>query len=205
MYKLDVSSRNVNDSTKKLRKSGVIPAVYYHKGEESIVLSVKASDFHKAIQSHDSVLKLSNNKMAIVKSVDRDPVSHQVLHVNFEGVVAGETFTKVVPVRLVHDEKTPWMAVKMNLNQVLNEIEVETTPDKLPEFIECDVTNLDKDHGLKVKDLPKLDGVTYLDEEDRTVASLVHQKVVVEEPKSEEVPVEATEVVTEDKSEEKEE
>lgn len=109
MYKIDVQDRQPRaQSNYSLRKQGLIPAIYYHHNEESIPLSIKSIDFKKFLTSHKSLLSLSNGKMAILKSIDHD-MHGQIIHLNLEGVVHGETFHKKIPLHLAFDEEAaPW-------------------------------------------------------------------------------------------------
>jgi large subunit ribosomal protein L25 len=178
--KLEVSERK-DESTKKLRRDGVIPCVYYHKGEESVKLSVKVDDLKRVLGSKEPVVTFSNGKQSVVKEVQRDPVSRALFHVSFEGVVAGETLHQEVDVVLKSDEKCGWKTEKLTLVQVLKKVTVETTPDKLPDSITVDVSGLTLHNGVKVADLKVVEGVKVTNDPTQEVAHVVVPKAVVEE------------------------
>lgn len=162
--KLLVENRE-NTSNNKLRKNGIIPAVYYHKGEESVSLQLLKKDLSKVMQAHERIVELSNGKMAIIKEVQKDPVSNKILHVSFEGVVKGEKFTAEVPLEVVFEGKPSWQQDGYVLRQLVNSIEVETTPSNLPEKLTMDVSDYSKEDTLTLKDLKLPKGVEVTVEE----------------------------------------
>lgn len=179
---LKVENRKKNESCHKLRKNGDIPAVYYHGGEESLNLKFKLNDYIKALKESGSLLELSNGKRAIVKEVQKDPVSAKVLHISLQGVKKGETFVKSVKIKLEHDENCPWVKEGLVLRQIIEDVQVETTPDKLPEVIILDVSNMEKDNNLHLKDLILPEGVNLVDDETKDLANLSFpQQQIIEE------------------------
>lgn len=197
MFSLKVESRQVGaQSNNSLRKTGFLPAVYFHKGEDSVALKVSVQELAKALASHEAVIKLSNHKMAVVKEVQRDPVSNKIIHVSLQGVVAGEKFHKTVPVVCTHEEGCSWEKLGMSLTQSLKEIEIETTPENVPEAIRIDVSDLQKGQVLRVKDIEVPKGVRIVDEEETQIAH-VHFPHVEAEEEPEATTTEATAPTTE--------
>ena len=188
---LKIEPRDLSKSTHKLRKEGIIPAVYFIKNEESESIQFKHSDYLKTLQEGDSVIKLSNDKLAIVKEVQTEPVSGKLLHVSLQGVVKGEKFTQDVKLVLTHDEKCDWAKEGMQLRQVVDSLTVETTPSNLPEVISVDVSGLTADNNLKLKDVKAPEGVEFLGDEEMDLASVAFAKVEVEEEETETVDSEA--------------
>lgn len=178
MFKLNVTSRKAgSESNSSLRRKGIIPAVYFHKGDQSESLSISAKDLSRALSSHEPVIQLSNKKMAIVKEIQVDPISGKVLHVSMQGVIAGESFQKEVPVVCTHDENAAWVKQGMVLSTSLKTVTIETTPENVPESIEVDVSHLEKGDVLRVKDLKLPTGVKVIDDEEEQVAHVMYPHV----------------------------
>lgn len=184
MFSLKVETRDANaQSNNSLRKVGLVPAVYYHKGEPSEALKISLTELKKAMSSHEAVIQLSNKKMAIVKEIQRDPVSSKIVHVSLQGVVAGEKFHKSVPIVCAHEDDCSWQKQGMILIQTLNHIEIETTPENVPESIVVDVSTLQKGHVLRLKEVVAPKGVRFMESEDTQVAHVTYPHV--EEEKAE--------------------
>jgi len=90
-------------------------------------------------------------KLAIVQDIQRDPLTGQLIHVDFRAVNENDTIHARIPIKLTGEPA----GVKAGglLEQVLREIDVSCRPSDLPESIESDVSALNIGDSLKVKDL----------------------------------------------------
>jgi len=192
---------------KRLRKQGLIPAVFYGHGEEPLSLMVEEKQLRKILSIETGIINLDfgdgQRKKCLLRDIQYHPVKGDLLHVDFMGVKLTEKITTKVPIHLVG---TP-VGVKSSggiLEQHLRELEVECFPTDIPEHIEVDVSHLNIGDSITAKDisLEKIDIVT---PEDHSIASVVPPAVVKE--KVEEIPEEkAPELeVSEEETEEKEE
>ena len=91
-FVLDVEKREEvgKQAAKRLRRGGFVPGVVYGHGEETTPIKVptmQISEFLK--QSHGEAvslkLKLGKKKYnAIIKAIERDPVTGDILHLDFQ-------------------------------------------------------------------------------------------------------------------------
>lgn len=84
----------------------------------------------------------------------------------------------------------------------MSEVEIETTPENVPEFLEIHVDNLTKDEVIRVKDI-KVEGFKIIDDPEQEVAMLTYPHIEKEEPKVETAATEVPEIGKEDKDDEK--
>jgi len=162
---------------KSLRKSGQIPATIYGKKADTKSISVDAVDFKQIFIAAGETglveLVLSDKKLPVlIHTVQRDPLSNGILHVEFHQVDLKEKVKTNVPLVLVGE--SPAIAQKIGvLLTVLSEVEVEALPTELPDKIEVDVASLSEiDQELKVSDLHIPHGVTILSEPVLTVVKV---------------------------------
>jgi large subunit ribosomal protein L25 len=160
---LNISLRD-NLSNNKLRKQGIIPSVYYYKNQENSIIQILKKDLIKALNSHERVFKLSNGKLAIIKEIQKDPVTQKILHVSFEGVVKGKSFSVNIPIEIVYSGKPLWKQEDFVFRQIVSSIDIETTPDNVPEKIILDITKYNKEDILTIKDLKLSKDIKVLDE-----------------------------------------
>jgi large subunit ribosomal protein L25 len=176
-----------NDLTKgelrTFRVSGKIPAVIYGGGESATAILLDEKDFLKATSgvSESTIISLDvgGKKMrAFVKERQRDPVSGKIIHVDFLEVVKGRSIHARVPLHLVG---TP-IGVREGgiLENPAHEIEVECDPSVLPERIEIDVSELQANHSIHVRDIAAIAGVKVLASAELVVASVKYAKIEVE-------------------------
>ena len=172
----------------QLRKSGVIPGIYYGHGAENISLTATESDLRPIIyttESHIVNLTLegdSNNYSCILKDVQFHPVSDKPLHFDLFALKEGETITIEVSVHLVGNAK----GVKDGgvLQHILHKLQIECLPKNIPSHIDVDVSELNMNESVKVSDL-KLENITILNDESSSIVAVVpptvEKEVVAEE------------------------
>nr|WP_290667000.1 50S ribosomal protein L25 [Ardenticatena sp.] len=166
---------------KQLRRQGLIPGVVYGAAlEDPISVQVDVRELRKALQkagvSHLIDLHIEGRSRPVsvlVRDVQRDPVRHTLIHVDFLAVRMDETVRIEVPVHLT-GEPAPVAQNIAIVSQVLEEVEVEALPANLPSSIEVDVTDLLKEVGdvLTVDNLPVPEGVEVITDADVAVAVL---------------------------------
>lgn len=174
---------------KNLRQKGTLPANVYGKGLESLSLEVDALAF-KEIFAHageTGVIELavdSKVKPVLIHNIQRDPVSSDILHVEFYQVDLKQKVKTNVP--LIFVGEAPIVVSKTAvLLTLLSEVEVEALPAELPEKIEVDVSVLtDLNQEVLVSDLVIPEGVVILT--DASVGIVKATAIVSKEAQEEE-------------------
>jgi large subunit ribosomal protein L25 len=194
---------------KKVRKEGIIPAVVYGPGEDSIALELDEKSFVQCIREGVSesviiTLKIDNDsskeKKVLIREIQHDPVWERILHVDFQHISMVKKITVTVPIHLVGT--AAGVLDGGILQPSIRELEVECLPTDIPERVEVDVTHLKIGDAMHVKDI-HLEKVTVLTDLDGSVVSVVPPTVYKEpEVKVAEEAVVEPEVVGEEKPEE---
>lgn len=163
--KLSVQKRTVTGKKiKKLRKSGLLPANIYGKDIKSISVQVPYKDFESLykIAGETGLIDVEIDgqlKPILIKNVQKEPISKQVLHADFYQVNLKEKITAMIPVVTIGEAKAVTEKVGLLLTPI-SEIEVEALPEDLPEKIEVNVENLAAvDEQITVADLKIPKGV----------------------------------------------
>jgi len=163
-------------SARQLRRQGLTPAIIYGHGEQKSI-SVNYHDFEMLVHTMHSEhavikLKLADQEFdVLVKNVQRDSVTHNIIHIDFLVVNLDEIVKVDVQIEVIGEAE----GVK-NQGGVLELLKRETTVEceagKIPEAIVVDVTALNVHDVIHVKELPEIDGVKYLDINILTVPKL---------------------------------
>ena len=146
---LQISPREVTGkATKRLRKSGIIPANISGHKEESQTVQVEALAFEALRRAHGTTgiitLRLSGSdrvQTALVRRVQRDPRTGKIVHIDFSRVSLTERITMKVPLRFIGEAP----AVKDEggvLLHLLDALEVECTASDIVDYIEVDISSL---------------------------------------------------------------
>jgi large subunit ribosomal protein L25 len=156
-----------------LRQSGQIPGVIYGHARQAQSLALNAREFDRLLEhvTASTVIELTvdgKTSRTLIREIQRHPFKQQVLHVDFQELVAGEKVTVEVPIVYVG---TP-QGVRDGgiLDQIKHELTVEADPTLLPEHFEVDVSALTIGHALYVRDVRMPEGVTVQDDPDSPVA-----------------------------------
>ncbi len=150
---------------RKLRAMGYVPAIYYKKGE-NIPLSLKVGLFEKVYgQAHKTkIVDLSlkkgeekETKYALIWDVQRDPVKNTLLHVDFLGVDLEEEVYVDVPIVPIGKAKGEERGGVLSIYR--ENIPIVCLPTAIPEKIEIDISELDINDNIQVKDIPLPEGI----------------------------------------------
>lgn len=198
---LQVSPREAGGkgAARKLRAAGQVPAVLYGSGIDPVVLAVDSRLLDDVLHAGaNAVLDLTGpkdlkGKLALVKAVQRDPVSRRVLHCDLYAVDIRKKVT--VSVALHYDGKPSGVESGGVLEPILRDLEVECLPLEIPDSISVDVSALDIGDSVHVRDIVVPASVEVLSDPDATaihvVAPRVEEEPVVEEEAVEEAAPEA--------------
>ncbi|HEX6060115.1 MAG TPA: 50S ribosomal protein L25/general stress protein Ctc [Gemmatimonadaceae bacterium] len=160
---------------RKLRASGQIPAVIYGHNREPQSLAVPSRELERLldhISAGSTVIDLDiagTTARTLIREIQRHPFKRQILHVDFQELVAGETVTVEVPLVIVGTAEGVRVGGGI-LDLVLREVEVECDPGSIPNHIDVDVTNLTIGHSIHVGDLTLPAGVTMITDAEQTIA-----------------------------------
>jgi large subunit ribosomal protein L25 len=180
-------------AAKQLRRQGRIPAVLYGISDPQSI-AVDPKTVLKMIHGHEGTTQLLNltfdgggaARMAIIRDMQFDPVSDDLIHLDLQEVSPDRAITVHVAVHPVGDA-IGVRDTKGILNLVLHEVEISCLPTNIPERIDADVSNLAIGDVLTVRDLTAPEGVRILNDAGQAIAT-------VSPPMAEEVaaPVAAT-------------
>jgi large subunit ribosomal protein L25 len=196
---------------KQLRREGWIPGVMYGHDFDAVPLQFEARSLQHLLSrvggSQLINIKIEGQKKpeaALVREVQRDPVRHNLLHVDFYHVKMTERLTAEIPLEMVGE--SPVVEQKEGiLLQDLSSIEVECLPGDLVDAIEVDLSDLvELDQALYVRDLAVPAGIDVLTDPDEMIVHLVRlvEEEIVEEEELLMPVTEEVEVITEAKEEE---
>lgn len=153
----------------KLRENGIVPSVVYGGHIKPFSTQSPLIDTLKIIKTvgkHTPVHLIINgkNRLAIVKSIDFDPVRRTLRHVAFHTIKQNEIITTEVPIILVGQGESPAERAGLIVLQVIEKIEVKAKPADLPESLKLSVINLaDEDSKLIISDITLPNGVIFAD------------------------------------------
>jgi large subunit ribosomal protein L25 len=171
---------------RKLRRDGRVPGVIYGHAREPQSLSIGSRDLMRLVEQiswENTVIELTvggATTRTLIREIQRHPVKRDILHIDFQELVAGEKVSVNIPIRLVG---TP-AGVRTSggiMNQVMFELYIRVDPANIPTHFDLDVNDVAIGHSLHVSDIRVPEGVDILHEGDETVVTVVAPKAAEEE------------------------
>jgi len=149
--------------SKRLRRDGKIPGVLYGPHDKPTPIYLDRKEFETLVHAggRHSIITLKagwrkRGIMAVIKDVQRDPVTDFPIHLDLQHVSLTEKVTVSVPIVAVG---VP-IGVREKggvLQQIIHEVDVHCLPTEIPEHIELDVSGLDIGDSIHVEDLKEMD------------------------------------------------
>lgn len=172
--------------TRRLRREGQVPAIVYGRDLDTVSVRVSDRDLYSILHTEAGLNALINLEiedggtvLTVAREVQRDPVRGDITHLDFIKVSLDEEIEAEVSLLLVG---TP---IGVREDQGLVEA-IETTlmiralPTQIPTAVELDIADLSVGDGLKVTDLPQIEGVIYLADEEAPLVTILAPTVVEE-------------------------
>lgn len=172
-------------AARKLRAAKQVPGVVYGHKREPQSLALDARDLQKMldrVSADTTVFELridGSTSRTLIRDIQRHPFRREILHIDFQELVAGELVTVDIPLVLVGTPAGVRLSGGM-LDQVLRTISVEVDPGNIPNHIDVDVSNLDLHESIHVRDLKLPAGVEVLENEGETICVVAPPRAEVE-------------------------
>ncbi len=180
MRELSIQKRNGigKGDAKRLRRAGQIPAILYG-GASPVNVAVAPRDIFRLIHGREGSTQLlrvsfaesGESKMAIIRDMQFDPVSEDLIHVDLQEVAMDRPLQVSVAVHHVGEA----IGVKDSqgiLEMILREVQVSCLPGNIPAVLEADVTGLRINDVLTVRDLKAPEGVRILNDPGQAVVTV---------------------------------
>jgi len=181
-------------ASRRLRREKKVPAIIYGAGRpprslafdhNKVLLKLENESFYSSILN----IKVGNKSQdAILKDLQRHPAKNQVMHMDFQRIVADEVIRMNVPLHYIGEDVAP--GVKEgggSVSKLMTDVEIVCLPRNLPEFIDVDVSELELDAMLSMSDIELPEGVEIPalaqgPEANRPIVSIhIIKEVVIEE------------------------
>ena len=188
------------NENRRTRAAGRVPAVLYGKGRATASIELEGHAFEVALKhlgGRSAIFQLHQAGMeeghiALLREVQRHPVSDMILHVDLLEIPQGQTMVVDVHVHVTGANpvvKSGEASVSISHNSV----EVSCLPRELPEFVELDISELGLNDKVFARDL-KVPGGEVVSDPDMLILSIKPASLFVEEavaPAEAAAPVEA--------------
>ncbi len=185
---------------KRLRAAGLVPAILYGPRTDPISLQVPETELSRILHRAGMnqliavwIDEADKPRMTLAREVQRDLITHSLLHVDLYEVVMTESITAETPIILVGE--SPAVETKAGLLvRSVDTVQVHGLPGELPESIEVDISVLKEvEDAILVGDLVVDGTLEILTHPEEVVVQVLPVKEMVVEEVVEEVEIEELE------------
>jgi large subunit ribosomal protein L25 len=169
------------NAARRLRTTGMIPAVLYGAKKEPRAITVDPKQILKILRSasgHNTIFDITlegEQAKAMVVDWQYEPMRGALLHVDLKRIAMDQKMRLSIPVHIEGEAKGALEEGGL-LEFILREIQIECLPMDIPSHITVDVTNLGRGEAIRVADLPQSASVKYLTDPDALVAHITFVK-----------------------------
>ena len=182
----EVRTQSGTGAVKRMRKAGTIPAALYGRKVKPASIQVHGKTFSKLLEgsASDNILvslKIgAEEQLALVQEVQHDHIKGGILHVDFHAIAMDEEIHAAVPVETIGEAAGAKMGGQLEI--LLHKLEVRCLPKDLPQKIVIDVSHLNIEDAVHVRELNLPAGVSVKLDGDVVVVILEEPKEVEELP-----------------------
>lgn len=178
--------KNSKKSTlKTLRNDGGIPAIVYGREINTKSILIRNADLRQVLREtgRNGIISLDldgNSKNVILRDYQSNPITKEILHVDFLQVdkhTEIDTSVNVILKGTSKGEKVGGVA-----KQFLHELNITAKANDIPDSIEIDITNFEIGHTVQISDIKKdYRNCTFKHEDDEAIMMVDYVKPITEE------------------------
>ncbi|MFH1415366.1 MAG: 50S ribosomal protein L25 [Elusimicrobiota bacterium] len=175
----DIRKELSSSSLNEMRKSERIPGILYGPDVENTAVSVDEKEFKSIISTEHGEnvlikLKAGTNKgvTVLIKEIQVNPITMKINHIDFCQINLSEKIEVEVPLEV----KGEAPGVKTDggvLEHIIRSVKVKCLPTNIPDKFVLDISGLGIGDGIKIKDIPLVEGVTILADQEALAVNLV--------------------------------
>ncbi len=169
---------------RRLRRQGTVPGVLYGGGQEPLPFQVSARTLRQALAHAGAVLDVTveggSSSPAVLKELNRHPVSGETVHVDLLRVRLDQSIQSTVILELTGVDESPGVRDGGVLEQVTRELTIEALPTDIPDTVTHDVSEMQIGDTLTLESVRAPAGVTLVDDPETVVATVTPPRLQVE-------------------------
>ncbi|WP_066503936.1 50S ribosomal protein L25 [Abyssisolibacter fermentans] len=163
-----------SNACNRIRNTGFVPSVIYGHNFTNHTLKFNIKEVKSIIKKYGEnaivEVAIENTSFpAIIKEIQRDPITHGIIHLDLQQIDGKQKITTSIPI-LIAGRKS--LDNEHILQQQLQKIDVECYPDQVPKNVLIDISKLAMNNSFKVGDVELAEDITILTNSEEIIASI---------------------------------
>lgn len=184
MENLKCSKREKSSAhgARKERRKGMVPGIIYGKEIGNLMFEIGDLELNNGINNTGehglvSIEVDGSVHKGLIKEIQRDVVSHKIIHIDLEELQEGKLLTSDVPVIFMGEDEIVRNGAIFQKEKT--NIKVQCKAESLPKFIAVDISTLRVGDTLRVKDIEMSKELTFLDELNTVIGAITQMNTAV--------------------------
>ncbi|WP_338595164.1 50S ribosomal protein L25 [Clostridium baratii] len=185
MGELKIKERNkVNHGGRKARAKGLVPGVLYGKNINNFMFEISSLELDREVCNvgEHGILNVEFNgdsKQVLIKEVQREPVNHEIIHIDLEMIAKGEKIETEVPIQYIGEKLLTKKGVVLQKEK--DSVKISCDSASLPKSVKLDVSRGINGSVYRLDDIEVASEISILEDLNSVVASISNEKKLVAE------------------------
>lgn len=184
MNSLNLNKRDtsISNNAKKLRREGKVPGILYGKKINDFLFEVGELELCREISKNGEYGVINfdldgDSCSALIKDVQRDPVTHKIIHLDLEELNHNDKIISTIPI--IYEGENYLNKKGMVLQKEKDSIRVECIADKLPKHIKININGSNNGYVYRAGDLEVASELSIIDDLNMVIASVTYERKTV--------------------------
>lgn len=184
MSGLNIEKRDnsIINSGKKCRHKGKVPGVFYGKEIGNFMFEVSELELNREVSNigEHGVLNFSldnEEKKALIKEVQRDPVTHKIIHIDLGEIKTQGEIETEVPIQYIGEKRLVGKGVVLQKEK--DSVKISCKVDNVPKNIKIDISKGISGSVYRYSDLEVGNEISIIENIDSVIASISNEKKTV--------------------------
>lgn len=167
--------KNNVHSAKKVRRGGGVPGILYGEKLNNIMFEISEMELNKEIQKggEHGIINVDINgttHKTLIKEIQRDPVNHNLVHIDLEEINGNKTIISEVPI--MFNGETMVGKTGGILQKEKDSVKIQCEADKLPKYINVNLKDCKVGDVFRLGDLEVAQEITFMEDLNSVIASI---------------------------------
>jgi len=183
-----IRRKNSLHDARKERRKGLVPGVIYGKSIQNLMFEIGELELNKEISVNGEHGLIDINidgkqHKGLIKEIQRDIVTHKILHIDIEELTGNKQITSEVPLMYMGEDFVVRNGGVLQKNK--NSVKVQCMPERLPKYITIDVGNLYMGDSYRISNVELAEEITFLEPIDTIIATVTQGNTQTKDTPSE--------------------
>ena len=183
-----IRHKNSLHDARKERRKGLVPGVIYGKNINNLMFEIGEIELNKeiSVNGEHGLIDINidgNQHKGLIKEVQRDIVTHKILHIDIEELTGNKQIISDVPLMYMGEDFVVRNGGVLQKNK--NSVKVQCMPERLPKYITIDVGNLYMGDSYRIGNVELAEEITFLEPIDTIIATVTQGNTQTKDTPSE--------------------